>query len=581
MGTDILPAATHLTTSVLSSAYPTESFTDTQIITLKYGEKPDNEGNKDIFIGALDLIIQEERILPLLRTRQEHHSGISENIMKPIDMPHASFDLVIMNPPFVKPTNHAGARKDTRIPTFAAFGISKIVQSKMAKKLAMLSRKRGKLKVGNGYAGLPTNFMDLADVKIKEGGVLALIIPATFASGSSWKAMRSLIEERYENIAVVSIAAPSSELRSFSADTKMAEILVIATRKRSSAKEKSSVSYYNFTNGPNSIYEAIEFARIVTSTSANENGVSLKLGTEQSCGHCIQSKTGFSNVNGPPGVVSIQDRDISKMAIELAKGAWHIPFVGKVEGLPLTRLGALGNTCCGDRSISNLFTKEELQSGVAPTFPMLWKHDAPSGRESQLIVEPDHKGDKRPGKLDEAQELWNKNATRLCFNSSFRMNSQQLGACLSPKPLLGGRAWRGFKCHDLRHEIPLVLWMNTTLGLISFWCLGTRQQNGRSIVTVSMLSDLAVMNPQGLTDNQLSKAKNIFQTFAQKKFLSAHEAWKDKTRIELDERVLFDMLGLTAKNREPLHLLREKWCLEPTVHGGQDEEDEEDEDGAV
>lgn len=168
VGTDIMPAATHLTASILSSSHPTKTFKNTQIITLKYGEKPTPTG-KDIFIGALDLIVQEDNIFPVFRTEQEHHSGTEGSIEKPVDLPHESFDLVIMNPPFTQPTNHSGQNKNIPLPIFAAFGNSTKVQNRMNQKLKKVQRQKPD-SVGNGYAGLATNFMDIADAKVKRGG---------------------------------------------------------------------------------------------------------------------------------------------------------------------------------------------------------------------------------------------------------------------------------------------------------------------------------------------------------------------------------------------------------------------------
>ena len=40
-------------------------------------------------------------------------------------LPHASFDLVVMNPPFTRPTNHEGNKyHNVPNPMFAAFGSS-------------------------------------------------------------------------------------------------------------------------------------------------------------------------------------------------------------------------------------------------------------------------------------------------------------------------------------------------------------------------------------------------------------------------------------------------------------------------
>ena len=57
-------------------------------------------------------------------------------------------------------------------------------------------------------------------------------------------------------------------------------------------------------------------------------------------------------------------------------------------------------------------------------------------------------------------------ATPLHFNRDFRINSQPLAACLTPDAAIGGRAWPNCRLQHARWEKVLVLWANTTLGLI-------------------------------------------------------------------------------------------------------------------
>ena len=95
---------------------------------------------------------------------------------------------------------------------------------------------------------------------------------------------------------------------------------------------------------------------------------------------------------------------------------------------------------------------------VAPTFPVLWGHDA--DRERCLIVEPDREGVVRERAEEPAAEAWG-TATRLHFNLDFQLNAQSLTACLTPTSTLGGRAWPNFRMTDRRHETAAVLWANT------------------------------------------------------------------------------------------------------------------------
>ena len=126
--------------------------------------------------------------------------------------------------------------------------------------------------------------------------------------------------------------------------------------------------------------------------------------------------------------------------------------------------------------------------------------------------------------------------------------------------------------HEPKYAIPLRLWCNSTLGLILFWWHGTRQQKGRSRLTISRLPDLPVLDPRKLSDQQLDHCRAIFNDFKDREFLPANEAYRDETRKALDRGLLFgitSVLQLDQGLEEGLDLLRKQWCAEPSVHGGK------------
>lgn len=580
IGADIMPAATHLTTSVLSSVHPKVEFFDTNIITMRYGHNTDDNGNKDVFIGSLELFDDQQGFRSILDTTQEFVSGTGRGQKKHVELPHGSFDLVIMNPPFTRSTNHEGVLKEVNNPAFAGFKTKTEDQKRMAEKL---KRIRPSGMASDDNAGLATNFIDLANAKLKPRGILAFVIPATFASGNGWANARSIIEQNYEDVVVVSIATALPGESAFSADTSIGEVLVIGKKKAECNSATAAVTYVSIPHRPKSILEAMWFAKAIERQrgEAEEEGSILQIGTDERhvAGHLIRSSSGFKEFMGPPGVIRVKDVSVATIALKLAKGFMQLPRVGKID-IPLVKLGELGDRGLLYRDINDVkkdrhgisrgpFKIVNLTSGDRPDYPMLCKHSASAskpGRESKMVVEPDSQGIVRPLHEEKAKERW-KSASRLCFNRDFGFGSQRLAACLTPKPVIGGRAWPGFICNDNLYEIPLVLWMNTTFGLFSFWCTGSRQQNGRSAITITRLPSLAVFDVRHLSDRQYKVAEEIFDKFSDQDFLPANDAYRDKIRHELDRAVMIEMLGLSEELIEPLELLRDKWCAEPTVRG--------------
>ena len=572
VGTDIMPAATHLTTSILSSAHPLETFRNTQIVTLKYGEMENGTG-KEVFIGALELIEQEDT-LPEFRIRQDHLHGGEGNIQKPVDLPHESFDLVIMNPPFTRPTGHESAKIGTPVPSFAGFGTTEDEQRRMSKKLSNIERDD---KAGNGLAGLASNFIDLADAKVKKGGVVALVIPLTFASGEAWYAARNLFEQKYKDIMVVSLGTTESNQIAFSADTGMAEVLVIATRKTTSSGEKSPVTFVNLLKRPASLLEAFNIAKVICKQCEEPSSDCQELYLDEEekvlVGHCVRTKSGFYDKLGLPGVIRVRDSDISRVALRLSQGYLRFPRQTEDINLPIVKLEELGKRGPYHQDINGpsagLFNVVDLVPEVTPSYPILWAHNVSSGRESRLVVAPDKQGKPHAGKESRADYFWSKYSSRLCFNRDFGLSSQPLSACLTSIPVLGGRAWPSFRCDDSEHEVPLVLWMNTTLGLISHWFTGTRQQRGRSLLSIMLLPSLGVLDVRELSTSQLQLSQEIYEQFSDVELLPANEARRDNNRKALDHAVLVDMLKQPPEVMDSLDLLRVKWCSEPSVHGGK------------
>lgn len=373
---------------------------------------------------------------------------------------------------------------------------------------------------------------------------------------------------------MVAIAATGSTDRAFSADTGMAEVLIIATRCGPDEEpDPCRVLYVNLHERPANLVEAVEIARRITgiaSESEDRRSGPVDIGCAQ-VGDFIRA--GISD----GGCAGSAEPDLAAAAGSLANGRLWLRRLGTISDVSLTTLGELGSRGPYHLDIRGLQADKTTPRGPfdivsvtdwrAATYPALWAHQAK--REICLVVTPDRQGRVRPGCDKKARAIW-ATASRLHLNHDFQLNSQPLAACFTEQPSIGGRAWPTFKLHDERWEPTMLLWANTTLGLISFWWVASRQQQGRANLTISRLPELATLDPRTLTVEQLSTASDIFEGFAEREFLPANEAYHDKTRRELDKMMLVDLLGLDERQIMPsLALLRDQWCREPSVHGGK------------
>ncbi len=564
IGADIMPAAAHLTASMLSSAQPAQPYERTRVYTMPYGRV---EGGR-VAIGSLDLIREAEQPALFATGQSEHGRGKGENI---VSLPPASLDLAIMNPPFTRPTGHEASKIGVPAPSFAGFGADEADQRDMAD---ALRRTQGNLTdpAGHGNAGLASNFIDLAHEKLRPGGVLALVLPRTVATGSAWTGTRRLLARWYRDITVIAIATSGSEDRAFSADTGMAEALVLAVRRGEGLEATpgdAPVLFVNLSRRPGDTTAATGLARLVEDIPDGDRGF-IRAG-EQEVGSFIRATLADG------GCAALGEPYLGSAAVSLRVGALRLPGVAEAIDLSLSSLATMGQRGLYHMDISGTeMNRAGVQRGpfdierryrADTRYPALWAHDA--NRERKLVVEPDSCGEVREGMDDKAATVW-ETATRLHFNRDFQLNSQSLAACLTPELAIGGRAWPNFRVEgDPRREQALALWANTTPGLISFWWIAGRQQQGRAILTISQLPRLTALDVRTLDDEQLEQAERLFAEFAERDFLPANEAYRDKARQALDRAVLCGLLGLPESILDPLAALRLQWCEEPSVHGGK------------
>ena len=560
---DIMPAAAHLCAAQLSSVHPGEVFENTRVYTMPYGVGGGAERARGVAIGSLDLTAagQSRSLFP---TGQRQAQGRGDVEVEDLDLPHASVDLVVMNPPFTRPTNHEVA--DMPVPSFAGFSTSAEEQRMMSERLAEI-RRRLDVPVGHGNAGLASNFIDLAHAKAKPGGVVALVLPITFVQGVSWRATRALFAGEYADIVVVSVAATGNTERAFSADTGMAEVLLIATKRDETHAPSGDALFVNLFRRPRGMVEASDVAKLIDSLPEARVG-HLRAGGQR-LGTYIRARLEDG------GCATLRESALADAMMALGNGELRMPRHAEQTALPMTSLGALGQRGPLDRDIGNSKDGQPPFRGPfkivpahgVPSYPVLWAHSAE--RERRLVVAPDSEGVVRPGCEEHALRVW-RTAAMLHFTLDFRMNSQSLMACLTPAPCLGGRAWPSFQLHQEEWTRAIALWANCTLGLMAFWWMGSRQQQGRAITTITALPELPVLDPRALAPEQLERANAIFERFRAQTLLPANEAYRDDTRKALDRAVLVELLELPEAILPPLDNLRRQWCAEPSVHGGKE-----------
>ncbi len=569
---DVLPSSVHLTASMLSSSYPRQRYDGSRTMVAQYG-KTEQGG---VSIGSLDLLDDTGMFRPLfpLHTATAVTGTGEERSQLGEDMPPFSQDLVIMNPPFTRPGSdwEGDSRESDSIKHFQGLSTDLETQTRMAE----IEKEYTKGTCYHGYAGIASAFVALTDRMVRKTGTVALVLPMTALQGMSWQKVRQLIARRYRDVTVLTIAAARQDDQSFSADTGMAETMIVC-RESSNAPSGRGL-FVSLRCRPDSEMEATEIARAIrvaaetlavrTLEGGPFGGSPIVVGDER-LGEMIDAPL---SLNAPWSAVGIADFAVVQTALQMIQGIVWLPQMREQDAqrIPMSTVQHVCQVGIYDMNIVGNGSQTAFERikppSAAPTYPMLWGHNAQL--EKRMVVAPDSEGLVKQGREQRAEEIW-ETRSHAHHNRDFRFNSQPLAVAFTENQTIGGRAWPNVKFDERSHEITYTLWGNTTLGLLCYWWHSSRQQAGRGSMPITAIRSMPMLDVARLSPAQLAKAEEIFEDMRDSQFLPANEAYRDNTRKELDHRVLIDMLDLPQSILEPLDLLRLKWCSEPSVHGGK------------
>ena len=567
-GCDVMPSAIHITGSTLSGMRPNVGFKQSRLYTMPHGKQKDST----VKIGSLELL-QASTALTLFNTSDPalRTGSVGEETAAQInvDIPDANYDTVIMNPPFTRATNHEGAHADITNPAFAAFDATPVDQTEMGDRINQL----GKDTCYHGNAGIASAFAALAHKKLKAGGVLTLVLPLSAAAGLSWQGFRETLAKNYTDLTVLSIAASDNDHLSFSADTGMAECLVIA-RKVKQVDATTGRGHFvslgrragGFARAGALAMNASHPERVRRIEDGPYGGTALMIGDELAG----DSMTVPVQTDGASwGAVRLSDLSLAQTAFALAQSKLWLPGSHSaldVKVAPLNKTSKLGLV---DRDITGPRPRgpfDKMAPTPTATYPSLWNHDAKN--ETRMVCRPDSQLRVRSGMEKKAAAAW-ATASRAHVNRDFRFNSQPLTAAFTARESMGGRAWPNVRFPDGRFDYAFTLWCNSTLGLLLYWWRSNRQHSGRGTTTIRNVESLPVLDFRALSEEQLRTSEAIFDELKGLELKPAYVADADPNRALLDRRVVCELLGFDDGVYEAVRLLSAKWCAEPSVHGGK------------
>ncbi len=554
-GADVMPNATHLTAAALASRYADMKLGGTRILTAPYGKLE----NDDYAVGSLELLDMK-----LFDTEAEQIGGEENRV---VDLqrafPYEEFNVVIQNPPFTKPGADPAGIDSAKSPfqgTDRPQEYTKIMQAILNKKVT---------RVADGQAGLSSYFIELADRMLKRKGTMGFILPATVLASPTSQKVRDMWATEYRDVVVITIAEAKGTDCAFSADTDMAECIIVATKGKSDNTGRGKFVCLN--QRPQSQLEAFEIAnRIIRSNGkyqledAPSGGDSVKVGNE-----LLGNMLDCPLPRGEGWIATrVKSMALLQSARRLKKGKLELPLQElqeKVTEIPICQVGDIATL--GLAEVRRVFRKEEGYQPNDEGYPCLW--NAQSEVQRSMLVLPDSRAIPLPKAEIAVQKRVDQNS-RTHYNMVPRFTACSNIVLFTEQPAIGPTLITNVAFENPRHEIPWTLWCNSTLGIFCHWMHSGKQTAGRGKLRLTTLRSMPTLDVRELSDEALANADAIFDRLKYKRMLPVNECAHDPVRAELDRSLLTDVLGITSDNvLESMQTLREMLCAEPSIHGGK------------
>ena len=571
VGADIMPNASHLTASIIASTYPDVKIGKTRIHTMAYGtQRPDGK----YAIGALDLLENPEATLSLglINTEQVQGDDSQDGTQGP-EFRHGEFDIVVDNPPFTR-MGADNSSDNPDVPTTVFGDRDKKVAEAMKASLRSIDTS-----IANGNAGLGSYFIDLADRMLKNSDgdaalyppTMGFVLPLTVLTSPDWQKVRELWATTYHDVTVVTIADAKTENCAFSADTNMAECLIVALKGRTENTGRGT--FVCLHRRPDSHLEAVEIAKRIQRLQDVRRfedppigGNPIKVGDEivGAALNCPLEKIWSTS--------RIREIALIQSAYHLANGCVWLPGQRHPLEIPICSVSEIATTSFDDTRVKGTQGAFDVEDGYSDADNHLGLRRVKSDRQRTMVVKPDCHGIIRSNYWDQAQQVLERNS-RIHQNIGLRFNANSLSVLFTEKPTIGMSLLPNVVFGNSLYEYVWTLWSNSTLGLLCYWMHCNKRQSGRGAIRLTLLHSMPTLDMRQLDQVALQNAERIFEEMKHKRMLPFNQMFEDMVRQELDERLLSEILGISEATHPDVHaglrLLREQLCAEPSIHGGK------------
>ena len=361
--------------------------------------------------------------------------------------------LVIANPPYTR-AGGPGDEKNTRWnPIFGS-----LLDKRDAEKMKKALRKALDGTAGSLYAGLGSAFVVLADEALDIGGRMAFVLPATMLTGSRWAPIRRLLLSKYAVEWVVvshdsrnrsaKKGLPGRRLVSFSESTRIAEVLIVATKRPPGELKESRACFVNLLRNPDEPIEALGLTRKLLALRdglAPLEPTAIDIGDTTWGNAILVPQEDLPLDGGPWSLATFVQPGLAQVAKRIASGKY-----AALGSVPIANLGAFADLGPYHMQVKNpkygLFTVREQPMAAAPAewklragVPVLWHHKAV--RNTCLAASADALLERRADRSRSDQDRMLARSGRLHLAADLGMAPQRVAAVMTDNPMLGISSW--------------------------------------------------------------------------------------------------------------------------------------------
>lgn len=301
------------------------------------------------WLGSLELLNSAERVGGLLAWIEGGLKGVAEKVDLEgtegmFEIPR-EFDLIIMNPPFTRATGRSERFGEER--GLFGFIADENVRKELLKAYGRVrDRVRGELRsiakrhasvfpdvikdlisgggefdqyLSIGQAGEGLLFIYLAYKYVKDGGIIAFVLPRGLLAGVSWFLARVLLASEFHTKYII-VSSDAEKGYNFSEGTSLSETLIVA-RKASNTTDtddNAETVFINLLRKPSTSLEALmlaeEVKRIARDLKANEARV-VDVGNSSAMVLKIMRKQLLENVDNWNRFVAIPDQKLIDLVV--------------------------------------------------------------------------------------------------------------------------------------------------------------------------------------------------------------------------------------------------------------------------